>query len=138
MTSFLALCVPIAATHSVCHGMRLDNRIAPAPAFRIARRLGEALEKERKIRTWGYGHILGGRIFITLFPAYAGVIPERFGECPVRPALPRACGGDSVSAWSRAISTVLFPAYAGVIPVPVFQSIVGAALPRAASRSSLS
>lgn len=24
----------------------------------------------------GYGHALGGRIFITLFPAYAGVIPH--------------------------------------------------------------
>ena len=59
--------------------MRLDNRIAPAaPRLGIARRLGEALEKERKIRTrrvWSYHR---------------------------RPhfhySLPRVCGGDSSSS----------------------------------------
>lgn len=35
-----------------------------------------ALEKSEKFALRGYDHILGGRIFITLFPAHAGVIPR--------------------------------------------------------------
>ena len=56
--------------------MMLDNRIASGPAFGITRRLRAALEKKsEKFALRGYGHTLGGRIFITLFPAHAGVIP---------------------------------------------------------------
>ena len=63
------------ATHSMWHGMMLDNRKAPGPAFRITRRLGGLLEKSGKSGLRRHGHNLGGRIFITLFPAHAGVIP---------------------------------------------------------------
>lgn len=56
------------------------------------------MKKSGKSGLGGYGHTIGGRIFITLFPAYAGVIPisERFVSSGS--TLPRACGGDSSSS----------------------------------------
>ena len=54
------------------------------------------MEKSEKFALRGYDHILGGRIFITLFPAYAGVIPKYKLQVNAKYALPRVRGGDSM------------------------------------------
>ena len=56
---------------------------------------GRLLEKSEKFALRGYDHILGGRIFNTLFPAHAGVIPVGVTTLRSSSTLPRACGGDS-------------------------------------------
>lgn len=56
---------------------------------------GRLLEKSEKFALRGYDHILGGRIFNTLFPAHAGVILRLFGDAVTMEPLPRARGGDS-------------------------------------------
>ena len=54
--------------------------------------------------------------FLSLFPAYAGVIPgtghDHGNGCP----FPRIRGGDPLRQRSGFIEFYLFPAYAGVIP----------------------
>ena len=75
------------------------------------------MKKSGKSGLGGYGHTIGGRIFITLFPAYAGVIPsERFVSSGS--TLPRACGGGSSS------SSAHFTAVSGKPPTAPLPTLV--------------
>ena len=56
------------------------------------------------------------RDLFSLFPAYAGVIPEEAGIYAIEIAFPRICGGDPSYKDSSIHTYLLFPAYAGVIP----------------------
>ena len=89
------------------------------------------MEKSEKFALRGYDHILGGRIFITLFPAHAGVIPAGMAVDRADPTLPRARGGDSPASFERWEDGPLFPAHAGVIPLMTRPAMSPPALPRA-------
>lgn len=70
--------------------MRLDNRIAPGSApWNRAAPGGGSWKKSGKSGLGGYGHTIGGRIFITLFPAHAGMIPTSISR--PSPASYRPC-----------------------------------------------
>ena len=56
--------------------------------------------------------------FLSLFPAYAGVIPMEGGVCRQMKTFPRIRGGDPEVNSPAKDPGCLFPAYAGVIPGP--------------------
>ena len=55
------------------------------------------------------------RDLFSLFPAYAGVIPNFIPYFAGVNAFPRICGGDPLTEVQNIMNLELFPAYAGVI-----------------------
>lgn len=55
--------------------------------------------------------------FLSVFPAYAGVILSTLISTQSPKSLSRIRGGDPVTAFNVQIAQMVFPAYAGVIPV---------------------
>ena len=70
------------------------------------------------------------RDLFSLFPAYAGVIPNANLNGGILRPFPRICGGDPDNACFCTVGKVLFPAYAGVILNRTVDALIIPSFPR--------